>query len=88
MVCGLTLGAIGLVKIMLIDNVSIVIALVVVGTLFVTVIIAKLLGCTLPIIAKRIGLDPAVVVNPLITTAVDAISLMVYFEIASRVLEL
>ena len=51
-------------------------------------IIAKLLGCTLPIIAKRIGLDPAVVVNPLITTAVDAISLMVYFEIASRVLEL
>lgn len=86
--CGLTLGIIGLAKIILLDNVSFAVALVVVVTLFVTVIMAKLLGCVLPILAKRLGLDPAVVVSPLITTAVDAISLFVYFQVASILLGL
>lgn len=86
--CGLTLGVVGIVKIILLDNVSVTIALVVAITLFMTVIVAKLLGCSLPILAKRLGLDPAVVVSPLITTAVDAISLFVYFQIASMLLGL
>jgi len=86
--CGLTLAVVGLAKIILLDNVSFTVAIVVVLTMLVTVIMAKLLGCVLPIVAKRVGLDPAVVVSPLITTAVDAISLFVYFQIAAVLLEL
>ena len=55
-------------------------------TLFVTVVFAKLIGCTLPIAAKAIKLDPAVVASPIITTIVDAVSLMVYFLFASKIL--
>ena len=50
------------------------------------VIIAKLVGCSLPILAKRIGFDPAVMASPFITTIVDVISLLVYFEIATALL--
>ena len=60
--------------------------LVVSLTLFITVLIAKIVGCVLPIIAKRIGLDPAVMASPFITTIVDAIALLVYFSIAVAVL--
>lgn len=87
-VCGVTLAIIGLGKIILFDNVDFLVATVVVLTMLVTVIMAKLLGCVLPILAKRLGLDPAVVVSPLITTAVDAISLFAYFKIASVLLNL
>ena len=55
-------------------------------TLFCTVVVAKIVGCTLPIIAKKIGFDPAVMASPLITTIVDAISLIIYFSIASMLL--
>ena len=55
-------------------------------TLFATVIMAKLVGSSLPILAKRIGLDPAVMASPFITTIVDAISLLIYFAIASALL--
>ena len=55
-------------------------------TLFFTVIVAKLIGCVLPIIAKKIGFDPAVMASPFITTIVDAISLFIYFNIAISVL--
>ncbi len=51
-------------------------------TLFFTVIAAKLIGCVLPILAKKIGFDPAVMASPFITTLVDAISLFLYFNIA------
>lgn len=55
-------------------------------TVFITVIVAKIVGCVLPIIAKRLGLDPAVMASPFITTIVDAIALIVYFGIAVTVL--
>ncbi len=55
-------------------------------TLFFTVIVAKLIGCVLPILAKKIGFDPAVMASPFITTIVDAVSLFIYFSIASAVL--
>ena len=51
-------------------------------TLFCTVIVAKIIGCSLPILAKKIGFDPAVMASPFITTIVDAISLFIYFNIA------
>ena len=54
--------------------------------LFFTVIVAKLLGCILPIFAQKVGFDPAVMASPLITTLVDAFSLIIYFGIASAIL--
>lgn len=62
------------------------IALVVSGTLFCTVIAANLVGCTLPMIATKLRLDPALMASPMITTIVDAVALLVYFSIATHLL--
>lgn len=88
LICGLTLGVACVLKLIFIDGVSLKISIVVAITTVVTVIMAKLIGCSLPIIVKRLGFDPAVVVSPFITTAVDAISLIAYFQIASMMLGL
>ncbi|MBQ5392091.1 MAG: magnesium transporter, partial [Spirochaetales bacterium] len=61
-------------------------ALVVSLTMSLTVVMAKLIGCTLPILAKKLGFDPAVMASPFITTIVDALSLLVYLKIATVVL--
>lgn len=84
--CGITLGVCNFAKLMIVDRLDFNVALVVCITLVITVFIAKFIGCTLPIIAKKIGFDPAVMASPFITTIVDAISLLVYFRIASMVL--
>ncbi|MBQ3545111.1 MAG: magnesium transporter [Lachnospiraceae bacterium] len=84
--CGLTLGICNFAKLMIFDGLKLEVALVVCATLVITVFIAKFIGCTLPILAKRIGFDPAVMASPFITTIVDAISLLVYFRIATMVL--
>ena len=80
-------------KIMLVDHlllgsecVSWMVALVVSVSLALTVCIAKLVGSTLPLLAKRIGFDPAVMASPIITTIVDFLSLLVYFTFASTIL--
>lgn len=92
LMCGVVLAALNFVKIILIDNmllgsnISTLENLTVSLTLIVVVFCAKVIGSTLPILAKRIGLDPAVMASPLITTVVDAISLIVYFVIATRIL--
>ena len=86
--CGATLALANFVKLMVFDRVSMEIAMVVCMTLVITVLCAKIIGCVLPMLAKKIGFDPAVMASPFITTAVDAISLMVYFNIASVVLRL
>ncbi|MBQ4071847.1 MAG: magnesium transporter [Clostridia bacterium] len=90
LMCGICLGVVAFGKIMLIDHlimqndeVSWLVALVVGVTLSITIMIAKLIGSTLPLIASKIGLDPAVVASPFITTSVDAISLILYYFIAS-----
>ena len=88
LLCGVTLAVANFVKLLFFDKVSIVIALVVCCTLVLTVTVAKLVGCTLPILAKRIGFDPAVMASPFITTIVDAISLMIYFQFASHILDM
>lgn len=80
--CGLTLAACNIVKMLLVDRVGIQVALVVSLTLFLAVIVAKIVGSMLPMIAKKIGMDPAVMASPFITTIVDAISLLIYFRIA------
>ncbi len=83
---GVTLAAANFVELMLIDRVSVLIALVVCITLMITVMAAKIVGCTLPILAKRIGFDPAVMASPFITTIVDALSLIIYFQVARALL--
>ena len=91
--CGVVLAVVNFVKIMLVDrlvlgnsDINAMVALVVCLTLVVAVFIAKIIGCTLPIGAKVIGFDPAVMASPFITTIVDAISLLSYFWIAQALL--
>ena len=91
--CGVALATLCFVKIMLVDrmllgnrDITTITALVVCFTMVVTVLIAKLVGCTLPLAAKKVGFDPAVMASPFITTIVDALSLLVYFGIASALL--
>lgn len=86
LLCGITLSIANFVKLMLIDQVTIQIALVVCSTLLMTIIFAKFVGSSLPILAKRIGFDPAVMASPFITTIVDACSLLIYFKIAGMLL--
>ena len=57
-------------------------------TLIVAIFIAKVLGCSLPMLAKKCGLDPAIMAAPLITTIVDACSVLVYFNVATLILHL
>ena len=86
--CGITLAAANFVKIMLIDNVGITVALVVCLTLVIAVLFAKVVGCSLPMFAQKLGFDPAVMASPFITTIVDALSLMIYFAIATKLLNI
>ena len=93
LICGLCLAAANFVKMMLIDRmlmqnpaVTVLVALVVCLTLICTVLCAKAVGCSLPILAEKLGLDPAVMASPFISTVVDALSLLVYFRIATAIL--
>ena len=86
--CGLTLAIANFAKLLLLDRVSILVAAVICLTLLFVVMIAKLVGCCLPMLASKIGFDPAVMASPFITTIVDALSLLVYFNIATRMLHL
>ena len=91
--CGISLAVVCFVKILLVDrllmgnpDVTVVVDLVVCLALAVTVVIAKLVGGALPMIAKVMGLDPAVMASPFISTIVDALSLLVYFLFAKALL--
>ncbi|MDD7651964.1 MAG: magnesium transporter [Candidatus Faecousia sp.] len=93
--CGAVLAVVCFGKIMLVDkllmgndSITAGVALVVCLTLCVTVFVAKAVGCTLPMVAKKLGFDPAVMASPFITTIVDALSLLVYFGIAKALLGL
>ena len=88
LLCGATLALAAFAKVMLVDGVGAPIALVVSLSLLATVIVAKLTGALLPILAKLSRLDPAVMASPFITTIVDAISLLIYFSIATRILDI
>ena len=91
--CGLALAAVCFGKILLVDrllmgndSISVMVSLVVCLTMALTVLVAKVVGCILPMLAKKIGFDPAVMASPFITTIVDALSLLIYFGIASTLL--
>lgn len=92
LLCGLTLAVANFIKIALIDNLMLKhnvpynISFIICLTIMFTVIIAKMIGATLPILAKKLKFDPAVMASPFITTIVDAVSLLVYFQIAKLIL--
>ncbi len=95
LLCGLALAAVCFGKIWLVDRllfgntqITLLVDLVVCLALCVTVVIAKVVGCLLPIAAKAVHLDPAVMASPFITTIVDALSLLVYFLFARMILEI
>ena len=88
LICGFALAAVNLVRILIFNPGQFSVAITVVISMFFTVICAKVIGCLLPMTAQRIGIDPAIMASPLITTTVDAISLTIYFELASRFLHL
>ena len=84
--CGLTLVAVNFLKLLFFDRVSVLVAAVVCLTLLLVVLVANLVGSTLPILAKRLGADPAVMASPFITTIVDAVALIIYFNVAKLLL--
>jgi magnesium transporter len=93
LLCGVTLAAVNFVKIWFIDHmlfgrseITLMVDAVVCLTLLLTVICAKCIGCTLPMLADKLGFDPAVMASPFITTLVDAVSLMIYFQLAKAML--
>ncbi len=95
--CGISLGIVNFIKMFILNDVSrdkygleqaLLISFVVCLTMAISVILAKIVGCTLPILAKRLGLDPAVMASPFITTIVDVVSLLTYFGIAQALLGL
>ena len=95
LLCGLTLAALCFGKVLLVDrllmgntSISLSVDLVICLALGVTVVIAKIVGCSLPLLAKKLGFDPAVMASPFITTIVDALSLLVYFLFAKTILGL
>ena len=95
LLCGLWLGAANSAKMMLLDRmllgndeVTMTVCAVVCLTVMFVVVFAKAVGCSLPLLAEKIGLDPAVMASPFITTIVDATSLLIYFTLASALLGL
>ena len=88
MLCGATLAVANFLKLMLLDQVGVPVALVVCLTILAVSLVANLLGSLLPLFAKRVGLDPTVMASPLISTILDAVSLVIYFNIAVAVLQI
>jgi len=93
--CGATLAACNFVKLMIVDgwimhngDITPLVAFVICLTLMFTVICAKTVGCMLPMLASRIGFDPAVMATPFISTIVDTVSLLIYFQIARLILHI
>lgn len=86
--CGFTLACVNFVKLMIFDDVGVFVALAVSVTMLMAVVFAKVVGSILPVLAKKIGFDPAVMSSPFISTIVDAVTLLIYFTIASAILKL
>lgn len=93
--CGITLAAVNFVKIWFVDRtllgmsaITIQVDLVISLTLIIEIIFAKMVGCVFPILAEKMKLDPAVISSPFITTVMDALSLLIYFWLATMILHI
>ena len=85
-VCGLVLGAVNFIRVYLMNGRDYLLCVTVTLSLIATVIISKAVGCLLPLAAKKVRIDPAIMAAPLITTICDGASLLVYFSIAKAIL--
>ncbi|MCL2410605.1 MAG: magnesium transporter [Treponema sp.] len=81
-ICGVTLGLVNFVRVFIMNNQNTLLSLTITLSLFCTILVAKIVGSVLPIFAKRLKIDPAIMSTPLLTTIVDAVSLIIYFSIA------
>ena len=95
LLCGLSLAAVNFVKMLLVDGmllnndaVTMAVAATVSLSILFIVMFAKVVGCTLPMAAEKLGLDPAVMANPLISTVTDAVSLIIYIYVAKLILKI
>lgn len=89
LICGVILGAVNYLRLMIMPSRTVPkVAITVSLTMVCTVIFSKMLGCTLPMVAKKLKLDPALMASPLVTTIVDAVTLVIYFTLATRILGL
>ena len=88
MMLALTLAVANFFKIILLDHIAANVALVVCAALFCTTVVAQIVGGSLPVLAKKLGFDPAIMASPFITTIVDALSLLIYFMIAKAILHI
>ncbi|AGC68964.1 magnesium transporter MgtE [Thermoclostridium stercorarium subsp. stercorarium DSM 8532] len=87
-ICGFVLAALNFIRIYFLEKINLLVTLTVCVTLFFTVMLAKIIGCVLPILAKMLKVDPAIMASPLLTTIVDATSLMIYFTFATWILHI
>jgi len=84
MLIGVVLSAVTFLRLLFLNSAPVITSAVISISLFCTVVIAKSIGCVLPLLAQRVKLDPALAASPLITTLVDAASLFIFFTIASH----
>ena len=94
-ICGVTLAACNFVKLLALDmhvfhtpGLTVPVAMVICLTMIFTVICAKTVGCLLPLLAEKIHLDPAVMASPFISTIVDVLTLVIYFQVARHILQI
>lgn len=85
---GFILAFVNFFRILIFDKAGLPITIIVCFSLFATVVLAKILGCLLPIFAKKVNLDPAIMASPLITTLVDAMSLILFFTLSNTFLDI
>jgi len=88
MLCGIGLGIVNFIRVFVMNNKDWKLCMTITMSLFCTILMAKTIGSILPILAKRVKIDPAIMSAPLLTTIVDALSLIIYFSIAKVVFEL
>jgi magnesium transporter len=86
--CGLGLGLVNFIRVFIMNSQDLMLCLTITLSLFCTVLMAKTIGSVLPIFAKRLKIDPAIMSAPLLTTIVDALSLIIYFSMAKVILGL
>ena len=87
-IVGIVLAGVNFLRILYFDKIGIKMTFVVCSSLFATVVIAKVVGGILPVAAKKLNLDPAIMASPLITTIVDACALVIYFSMATMILHI
>ena len=86
--CGISLAIVNFIKMLILHQGTVLIIMVVSLALFCAVVVAKFIGCVLPMLASKVGFDPAVMSSPFITTIVDALSLLLYVNLAIAILHI